>query len=245
MFELENIAYSVGSKKLLHDVSFQIKAGGMLAIMGLNGAGKTTLIKIMSSYLKPLSGAVFFDESFLNRLSRKEQAQKIAFVPQDFPTDFPFTVFDFVMMGRFAWQKGLSHGTDDHEKVRFAIKRLRLEGMEDRLLPTLSGGEKQRVLIARSVAQNTPCVLLDEPVNHLDIKHRTEVLEILRQENQNHQKTIVAVMHDVHDVKRYFQDVLFLKDGEVQYCGPVDGAFQPDLFRAVFEVEVASCYSPY
>jgi len=241
MFNIDKISYHVGTRHavpLLSNISAKIPQGAMVAIMGLNGAGKTTLLKVMSHYLKPTFGTVCINSSDSNHLTQKELAQNLAFVPQDFPTDFPFTVFDFIMMGRFAWQKGLFSNPRDHERVHQAIKRLFLDGFEQRIISTLSGGERQRVLLARALVQNTQAILLDEPVNHLDIKNKIAILNILKDENQKNKKTIVAVMHDFRDVQKYFDQVLFLKDGVLKFFGDVSDGFQAPRLYDVFEVEV-------
>lgn len=223
---------------MLQNISCQIEAGSMLAIMGLNGAGKTTLLKVMSHYLKPSLGVVKVGKKFSADFSSKELARHIAFVPQDFPTDFPFTVLQFVMMGRFAWQDGLFYQQADFEKVERVLGRLSLQGFKDRVISSLSGGEKQRVLIARAIVQESPCILLDEPLNHLDIKNKLEILTILKHENEVFKKTIVAVMHDFHEVQKNFRNVLFLKNGQLEYFGSTEQGFEKNRIKAVFGVDI-------
>lgn len=239
MLALENISYHVPGKRnlaLLQNISFEIAAGSRLAVMGLNGAGKTTLLKILSSYLNPSTGHISINKKSIQEFSSKELARSIAFVPQDFPTDFPFTVLQFVMMGRFAWQNGLFYQQEDFVKVEVVFERLSLRDFKDREISTLSGGERQRVLLARAIVQESPCILLDEPLNHLDIKNKLEILEILKYENEVHKKTIVAVMHDFHDVQKNFRNVLFLKDGQLQYFGPTEQGFEKNKIKAVFGI---------
>lgn len=224
--------------KLLSDVTVGISRGAMVAVMGLNGAGKTTLLKILSGYLTPSAGEAVV------KTSDKTLAQTVAFVPQDFPTDFPFTVLEFVMMGRFAWRKGFFNRAADFDKVRSVLKRLFLEGFENRLVSTLSGGERQRVLLARALAQDTDAILLDEPVNHLDIRNKIEILNLIKEENRTHGTTIVAVMHDPSDVQAYFNEVLLLKAGRLKYFGGLSEAFTSGLVRDVFGVDPQSFPRP-
>jgi iron complex transport system ATP-binding protein len=132
MFELHDISYRTHSGvTLLKNVTVAVSPNALTAVMGLNGAGKTTLLKILSRYLKPAQGAVFLDGNNLNNFSAKELARHIAYVPQDFPTDFPFTVFEFVMMGRFAWQDGLFAHPSDEAMVRAILSRLDLQSRSD------------------------------------------------------------------------------------------------------------------
>lgn len=238
MLALEKISFHVPGKKnliLLKNISFNIEEGSRVAVMGLNGSGKTTLLKIMSFYFNPSEGYVSLNKKLLPTFSSKELAREIAYVPQDFPTDFPFTVFEFVMMGRFAWQDGLFYQKKDFEKVENILAKLLLHDFRDRVISTLSGGERQRVLLARAIVQESPAILLDEPLNHLDIKNKLEILKILKQENKNG-KTIVAVMHDFHDVKENFTHVIFLKNGALKYAGRVAEGFESGLLERVFEI---------
>ena len=238
MFELQTITYHTSTKKvLLHDLNLVIEPGQMTAIMGLNGSGKTTLLKVLSHILKPTIGSVFYDTKNLQRFSTKELARHIAFVPQDFPTDFPFTVFEFVMMGRFPWQKSLFNQAADNKIVQAVLHDLELQDFANRSIAHLSGGEKQRVLMARALAQQTPVILLDEPLNHLDIKNKIGILKILKKQNRKNQKTIIAVMHDLHDVKANFDHVIFLKNGTLAFQGDIASAFRHDLIQDVFEID--------
>ncbi|MBF0105804.1 MAG: ABC transporter ATP-binding protein [Deltaproteobacteria bacterium] len=246
MFKLEYIYFSFDRRDatpLLCNCSLHIPRGAMLAIMGLNGMGKTTLLKIMSGTLKPLSGSVHIDGANAKGLSNKTLAKSVSHVPQDFPTDFPFTVFDFVMMGRFVWQRGLFNSREDRDKVHAALQNLKLDHLKDRPISQLSGGERQRTLLARALVQDSRAILLDEPSNHLDIKNKTGILNIIRDQNQKHQKTIIAVMHDFYDVKKYFDQVLFIKDGQIKYYGPVVQGFEKALLKDVFEMDVTEALS--
>lgn len=248
MLVLDDISYCVyGDDKapLLKNISCQIEAGSMLAVMGLNGSGKTMLLRIMSHYLKPSSGVVKLGKKLSADLSSKELARHIAFVPQDFPTDFPFTVLQFVMMGRFAWQSGLFYQQQDFDKVEKVLERLLLSDFRDRVIATLSGGERQRVLIARAIVQESPCILLDEPLNHLDVKNKLEILKILKHENEVNQKTIVAVLHDFHDVRENFKQVLFLKEGLLCFLGPVAEGLKKQRLSTVFDIEGGLSFSDH
>lgn len=236
--QTKDLSYSVDQADILLNINAEIPLGSMTAIMGLNGAGKTTLLRVLSSYLTPSKGLVFLSNANIHKIPTKQLAKTLSYVPQDFPTDFPFTVYELVMMGRFAWQKGLFHEEEDHKKVLLVLRDLNLLDFKDRMVSSLSGGEKQRVLLARAVVQEAPVILLDEPVNHLDIKNKVEILKLLKKQNEQHHKTIVAVMHDFSDVRRYFDRVLFLKNGHLVFQGEQKKAFEPERLAEVFETEV-------
>ena len=210
----------------------------MTTIMGLNGTGKTTLLRLMSSYLKPTEGRVIIDTKPAKELSSKELAQKIAFVPQEFPTEFPFTVHEFVMMGRYAWQNNLLNQKEDFEKTKTVLKRLNLDPLKKRTINTLSGGEKQRTLLARAIIQNTQAILLDEPFNHLDIKNKKEFLSLLKKENKENNTTIIAIMHSLEDAKEFFNNVIFLKNGNIFFYGKTSDGFNANKLQDVFEVAI-------
>jgi iron complex transport system ATP-binding protein len=237
LIEFENVSLSLRGKPILRDISLNISCGVRCAIMGLNGAGKTTLLKLLSRFFQPDAGLHRIAGRAAMSHSARELARLIAYVPQDFPTEFPFTIWEFVMMGRFAWQKGIFPGEGDVRVVRDILFRLDLEPFAGCTIDTLSGGERQRVLLARALAQDTQVILLDEPLNHLDIKNRLFVLDLLRAENAAG-RTIVAVMHDFREVSTHFEEVMFLQDGALLFHGPVAAGFTPAWLRAVFDVEV-------
>lgn len=221
MIETHKIFYT----DILHDVSVTLSPTCRVAVMGLNGAGKTTLLKLLSGYLKPSQGHITLENRKMTSWTAAAIAQKIAFVPQDFPTDFPFTVKEFILMGRSPWQKTWVYGKHDLDVVIEALEQVNLLGLKDRTVTTLSGGEKQKVLLARSLAQDTPFIFLDEPTNHLDIKNKADFFEKLVRLNEEQGKGIVAVLHDLNDVRAFFSDVIFLKHGKLVYAGPLEAGF--------------------
>lgn len=237
MLITRNISYSLSHKNILSGISLTFEKGTSTAILGLNGAGKTTLLKVLSGYLTPSTGQVQLGESDIAKLSSQKIAQHMAFVPQDFPTDFPFTVFDFVMMGRYAWQNSLFPGKQDYDVVENVLQRLNLLSFQNRVISNLSGGEKQRVLFARALAQESPILLLDEPLNHLDIKNKISFLKILKEENRKNQKTILAVMHDLHFVKTHFTHVLLLKNGTSLHFGKTENVLTRNYLEEAFDVD--------
>lgn len=233
-------AHKISYETILHDVSVTLSSHCRVAVMGLNGAGKTTLLKILSGYLQPSQGQVTLDSRDMKSWSAAEIAQKIAFVPQDFPTDFPFTVKEFVLMGRAPWQKTLFYKEGDFDSVAEALRQVDLRGFESRVVTSLSGGEKQKVLLARSLAQDTPFIFLDEPVNHLDIKNKRDFFNRLIELNGNQGKGVIAVLHDLNEARSFFSDVIFLKQGRLIYAGPLELGFTEKTLWDTFETNVVS-----
>jgi iron complex transport system ATP-binding protein len=236
MFHLENIDFSLSQNKILKEIHCDVKPGAMLAIMGLNGAGKTTLLRLLSDSLKPTQGQITFGGKSYTEYTHKKLAQKIAYVPQDFPVGFPFTVEEFILMGRYAWQTGLFHSKKDYEELERVLQELEITEFRKRQIKSLSGGERQRVLLARALIQNTEVILLDEPTNHLDIKHTQFFMQKLKRANLEQGKTVIAVMHDISLVKKYFSEVLMLKEGAAQFMGPTSQGFTAERIKEVFEV---------
>ena len=238
ILELHHINFSRQRAPLLMDVTLKIPAKKMLAIMGLNGSGKTTLTKIMSGALVAQSGQCLLHGKKIQDYSAQQRARRLAYVPQDFPTHFPYTLKEFVLMGRFVWQEGgFFYKKEDHDKVAAALEKLDLTPMRNRSIATLSGGERQRALIARALVQDSEVMIFDEPVNHLDMRHRIFLLDFL-QCLREQGKTIIAVMHDLQDVRGYFEDVILLDQGKVICHDSVSKALTADLVSQVFRVNL-------
>lgn len=239
MIRFENIGYTPPStnRAILRGINVRIHKGKLTAIMGLNGSGKTTVLNVMSGLIKPTHGHVMLGDVPLNEYSSRERARNLAHVPQDFHTEFPFMVSEVVQMGRFAWQDGGDALACHDDIVRDTLETLGLEKFAARPICTLSGGERQRVLMARMLVQNTPVISLDEPLNHLDIKNKKFVLDLLTLQNRESGKTIVAVLHDLHDAINHFDDVILLKNGSVVFAGPVHEGLSPELVRHTFETD--------
>lgn len=234
--ETKNLTFSfMNNANVLKNVAAQIPSQKLTAIMGLNGSGKSTLLRLLSGFYSPHAGDVFLDSKNLNLFSRKELAQKITLVPQDFPTEFAFSVFEFVMMGRFPWKNSFLDSSQDITFVKSILKDCELESLSTRKINSLSGGERQRVLMARALAQDTPTLLLDEPFNHLDIKHRIAFIKLLKNLITQQNKTLVAVIHDLNLAKEHFDHVILLHNQEVVFSGAFADAWQSQIFETVFE----------
>ena len=218
MMEIRNISFHYrGAQAVLRDVSFDLEPGKFLAILGNNGVGKSTLLKCFNHILKPDSGAVVLEGEDLLRMSAGEVAKRVAFVSQSVPGT-QMTVHDVVMLGRRPYMKwGISE--HDHRIVHEAMDRLGVDGMRGRFLSQLSGGERQKVMLARALAQQPKVLLLDEPTSALDIRNQYQVLKLVRE--ICHEDHIIAAMviHDLNLALRFCDRFLLLKDGVVYRYG--------------------------
>ena len=218
MMQVKNLSYHYkGCPEVLKDVSFDIAPGKFLAILGNNGVGKSTLLKCFNHILKPDSGEVLLDGNDLLQLSGREVAKQVAFVSQSIPST-QMTVHDVVMLGRRPYMKwGFTE--EDHTIVHNAMHRLDVENMRGRFVNQLSGGEKQKVMLARALAQQPQVLLLDEPTSALDIQNQYQVLKMVRDICHKDNMIAVVVIHDLNLALRFCDQFLLLKDGQVYRYG--------------------------
>lgn len=215
--EVKDITYSWGDLKALSEVSFSLRAGEMMAILGPNGAGKSTLLRLLSGYLKPLAGSVWIEPfGELSRLNRREAARLMALVPQYSSIFLPYTVKKLVEMGRYPYL-GMFGAVDeaDREAVERALTATGMGSLRDRPVTTLSGGEFQRAIIAKALAQEPEILLMDEPTAHLDISAQMSILEIVKRYSEEVGVTVISVLHDINLSAAFFDRALILREGGV------------------------------
>lgn len=218
--EIRNLSFSIGGKTILRSVSLDIHEGEYLAVIGPNGAGKTTLLKCIMRIFPVGKGVITIDGVAIERYSQKELARRMSYVPQSDGRFFPFTVEEFVLMGRYPHLSPFtSIGTGDKASVREAMAVTRIAHLADRHFNTLSGGEKQMVFIAAALAQGSKILLLDEPATFLDPKHESEIYRILKSINRDLNVTIVSVTHDINSAALQGDRVVIIKDGAVIFHG--------------------------
>ncbi|MBQ7345091.1 MAG: ABC transporter ATP-binding protein [Oscillospiraceae bacterium] len=218
MMQIRNLCYHYkGCPEVLKDVSFDIEPGKFLAILGNNGAGKSTLLKCFDHILRPDSGEVILDGENLLTMSHRDVAKRVAFVSQSVP-DTQMTVHDVVMLGRRPYMQW-SFTEKDHGIVHDAMDRLGIDGMRGRFLSQLSGGEKQKVMLARALAQQPKALLLDEPTSALDIQNQYQVLRMVRDICHDDRMVAVVVIHDLNLALRFCDRFLLMKEGQVYGCG--------------------------
>jgi len=205
----------------LHDVSFEVERGTIVGVLGPNGSGKTTLVRIMAGMLRPDSGQVLLDGASVADLPRREVARRVALVPQETQTTFDFSVIDIVLMGRYPHLGPFElERPADLEIARNALRATGTETLESRSFATLSGGEKQRVIIAAALAQSSDILLLDEPTTALDIGYQFEIAALLKQLNADHGTTMVVSTHDLNLAAALCERVVLIKSGGVIAHGP-------------------------
>ena len=218
MMQVKNVSYHYkGCPEVIRNVSFDIEPGQFLAILGNNGVGKSTLLKCFNHILQPDAGQVLLDGENLLTMSDREVAKRVAFVAQSV-ADSQMTVHDVVMLGRRPYMRwGFTE--DDHTIVHDAMHRLDVEDMRGRFLNQLSGGEKQKVMLARALAQKPKVLLLDEPTSALDIQNQYHVLDMVQKICHKDQITAIVVIHDLNLALRFCDQFLLLKDGQVYRHG--------------------------
>lgn len=236
MIEIKDFSFAYNGKNVLTQVSAHFPLGVFCAIVGPNGAGKSTLLKAVAKLLDT-SDNIFIDGTPLQSYSFASLAKKVAYVPQRQDVIFDFSVYDAVMMGRNPYQgRWTPASEDDRRIVDEALDMTRLTNLKDRMLLQLSGGELQRAYIARAIAQQTPILLLDEPLSNLDVAHQLEIMEIISTLNENKKKTVLFVVHDFSMAIRYASHALLLSEGRVVDYGTPQNVLTPDKIRQIFNI---------
>jgi len=237
---IQNLSLSIGKSRLLDDVSLSVAKGERVAIVGANGAGKTTLLKCLLGLIRPDDGVIEIDGVPSQSYSRPMLARQLAYVPQLLEASVPFSVFDFVMMGRYAHEGGWSLRDDEGVAIaREALRRIGMEHFSQRTMSTLSGGERQKICIAAALAQQAPILVLDEPSAHLDPRQREEVHHILSEIGQEQGMTILAVTHDLNWAAMDYDRMIGMAGGRVVYDGSSESVMTVENLQAVFGVEFA------
>ena len=237
--QLQQVYFSYLNGLVLHNINLSIEAGEMVALLGPNGSGKTTLIKLASGVLKPSQGEIKLDGSSLSRLSRRSIARTVAVVPQQFHIAFAFTVTEVVMLGRIPFLKAFTEEREiDRQFVSSALKLVGISELKERRFDEISGGERQKVILAMALAQQPKLLLLDEPTVHLDIAHQVEILELVRSLNKERGLTVIAAMHDLNLASLYFDRLVLLKEGRVSADGTPHQVLTEARIREVFSASV-------
>jgi len=224
----------------LEATSFQAKAGEVVAILGPNASGKSTLLQIISGALQPLSGRVLLNGFVTHELEPRIRGQRIAMVQQESVLLFPSKAWEFVMQGRHPYGKSLRFETDDDVLIaRNALAQVGAEHLSDRWMDQISGGEKQRVILARALAQQPLLLLLDEPTLHLDIGAQVDLLETLQRLARENRYSVVVVTHELNLVGEFADQVVLLQRGKCLRVGAPASVYQRDLLEQVFQTQLS------
>ncbi|RPJ40832.1 MAG: heme ABC transporter ATP-binding protein [Chloroflexi bacterium] len=239
MLKIDSLTVAYSDKVVLRDISFEVASGEILALIGPNGAGKSTLIRAATGVVPVKAGRVSVDGQDLTDLSPAQRARILAVVPQARQLGGAFSVEQAVMMGRTPYLNWLGQeGEADKAAVRLALEQTCLESFADRQIAKLSGGEQQRVLLARALAQSTPVLLLDEPTNHLDLQHQTNLLSLVKNLAKKKQLAVLMALHDLNLVSFFADKVALLVDGELRYLGTPQEVIRAEYISAAYRTPV-------
>ena len=231
----ENIKMKIGDNEILKGVSIDSKNREFVGIIGPNGSGKSTLLKSIYRILKPNDGCIKLGDMDISKMSIKESAKKMAVVSQHNYYNFDFTVKEVVSMGRSPHKKNLERDNiEDFEIVKESLQKVGMSEFSNRSFSTLSGGEQQRVILARALAQKTPCLILDEPTNHLDIKYQLSLLNIVKSLDL----TIISAIHDLNIASMYCDRLFVMKDGQIVASGTPQDILTKELIKEIYEIDV-------
>lgn len=236
MIQAIQVSKRYGSMLAVDNVTVDIKKNRITSLIGPNGAGKSTLLSMISRLSPMDSGDVLIEGRSVKRWNSTELARTIAILRQSNHLTLRLTVRELVSFGRFPYSQGRLTKSDIAQIDR-AIDYLNLGDMQHKFLDELSGGERQRAFIAMVVAQDTDYVLLDEPLNNLDMKHSVQIMKVLRQLVDDLNKTVVLVLHDINFASSYSDDIVAMKNGRVVACGPVDEIIRQDVLHHVYDME--------
>lgn len=244
MIDLDDVGVTLGGESILEGVSFDVPRGRLVGLVGPNGAGKTTIIKTINGSLAPDEGEVRIDDDPVVGLPARAVSQRVATVPQNTSLGFDFAVRDVVAMGRTPHRSRFERAsTADREAVERALRRARIVDFADRPIGSVSGGERQRVVLARALCQDTPGLLLDEPTASLDIGHGVRILRLVR-ELVSEGKTALAAIHDLDLAARFCDDLVLLAGGRVLVTGRPEDVLTEANVEEAFDVQVAVAPHP-
>lgn len=241
IFKAQKIDFWIDKKKILNNISINIESGSFTALLGPNGAGKSTLLKIFSRVLEPSQGELFFENKEIGSVSLKEFSKKVSYLPQSFHFPFAIQVLDLVLLGRTPHQNFLTFNNQkDLDVCISALKKTGVEHLQDRYFQTLSGGEKQKVLLAKCLAQETKVLCLDEPTTFLDLKHQVEFSDLLKKLKNENNFTVILATHDLSFLKNCCDRTIFLKQGEVVQSGTTKELLTTSKIAELFDLPKTS-----
>lgn len=240
MFRLENIERRYDGRPVLRVGQLELGGEGLTAILGHNGSGKSTLLSLLARQDQPDAGRVLLDGKDLNRTTQKALARRVAYLPQRLPPVAGLTVRELVGLGRFPWRGALRPWrATDHDIVDKAMQETDCAAFADQLADTASGGERQRAWVAMLLAQESPCLLLDEPTAALDLAHAHEIMSLLQRISRTRSRSIIVILHDINLATRFADRIIALHGGELRFDGAPEALLSPDILRNLYGVEMA------
>ncbi|MBE6054823.1 MAG: ABC transporter ATP-binding protein [Clostridium sartagoforme] len=241
MLEVKNIYCGYNGEDIVKDISFKVNRGENICIVGPNGCGKSTLLKAISNLIS-FKGQILLDGKDTKSLKRKELATKVSLMTQSSNILFPYSIFETVALGRYSHLNGVFSRLrkKDEEIVNKSLEKVGILDIKDKLISELSGGQLQRVFLARAFAQDPDVILLDEPTNHLDLRYQIEILDYLKIWARENNKIVVAVLHDLNLVQNYGDKVLMLKDGVIINNGDTKEVLNGNDLEKVYGIDIKS-----
>ncbi|MDD5449708.1 MAG: ABC transporter ATP-binding protein [Candidatus Omnitrophica bacterium] len=245
LLKVENLSSGYSSRPVIKGLNFSVDKGEFIGIIGPNGAGKSTLIKTISRAMRPSAGHVYYDAKDIYKISLNESARSIAVVPQDTLIIFEFLVKDIVMMGRFPHIKRFKRETEaDFKAVARCLDLTNTGGLAKRLINELSAGERQRVIIAKALAQEPGLLILDEPTSHLDISHQIEIFDLLKRLTKEEGLTIICVLHDLNLAAEYCDRLILMNEGLIREQGAPKEVLTYEIIEEIYKTVVVVGENP-
>jgi iron complex transport system ATP-binding protein len=239
MLEVKDLSAGYGGGDVISNICFKAEKGESLCVLGPNGGGKSTLLKSIARIID-YRGSVLINGADISAVPRKELAKRIALLSQSAQVFFPYTVYETVSMGRYAYSRGFlkTLSVEDRETIESILKKLDIWNKKDRMIDELSGGALQMVYLARTLVQTPDLILLDEPGNHLDLKHQIELLTFLKAWVKENGKTLISVFHDINMARLYSDTALVLNKGKTAACGSIDKITNSGILSEVYGVDI-------
>src|SRR3954463_976582 len=246
MINVQNLVGGYTQSPIIQGLNLEIKKGEFFTLLGQNGSGKTTLFKLITGQLPIKSGKITLSGKEIQSLSKIEKAKKMAVLTQEVQVSFDYTVEEVISLGRYPHQKGILKqlSKEDRKVIEEVMDITKVSQFRKAQFRMISGGEKQRVLLAKALAQEPEILLLDEPTNHLDIKHTFQILDLLKERQQNMGLTIFAILHDLNVASLYADRIALLHNGGFLEVGDVDILRKEEQLQKVYEVKVKAQSHP-
>ncbi|AQL56722.1 ABC transporter ATP-binding protein [Abyssicoccus albus] len=237
MISLQNLSKKFDKTQVINDVTVEIEKGKITSFVGPNGAGKSTLLSMISRLVAQDSGEVLLEGTNIKNTPSPQLAKKVSILKQSNHLQLRITVQELIEFGRFPYTKGKLK-EEDHRKVNEAIEYMQLDDLRHRYLDELSGGQRQRAYIAMTIAQDTEYILLDEPLNNLDMKHSVQIMQTLRRLVRELNKTVIIVIHDINFASCYSDNIVALKDGAIVANGKKDEVINSDMLKKIYDMDI-------
>ncbi|MBI9031173.1 ABC transporter ATP-binding protein [bacterium] len=245
MIHIKNLSAGYADKEIFKDLNLDFSRAEFVSILGPNGAGKSTLLKLINGFMKPESGEILIAGKRVDKWAQQDLAKIVTYIPQENFIQYNFTVEEIILMGRFPfisiWQ---NYSSLDREIVEKIIHDLDLQQLRHKFINQLSGGEKQRTLIARAIAQDSDYILLDETFSHLDINHQIEILNIMKDLHIQKGKSIIMVSHNINLSANYSQRMIALKDGKLIADDKPEEVMTSENLEKLFDIKLGVVTNP-